>query len=173
MTDIKVFILYVLDRVSYPMDDVAMSRIIADSVPTFSMQYNEALYELVESGHVHAEAFEGTTYYIIEDLGRMVARELYDTLDPELRERSETSAAKYVSLAERGASVRASVTAAGKGRFFVDMEVSDAEGVLFSVRIARNSRSEAERVKDNFEQRPNVVYRSLLFASTGKLDYLS
>lgn len=173
MTDIKVFLLYVLDRVSYPMDDITMSYIIVENAPTFSMQYNEALLDLVESGHVHAEAIEGKTYYIIEDLGRMVARELYDTLDPGLRERSEACAAKYISLAERGGKVTSSITSAENGRYFVDLEVTDAEGLLFSVRIARSSRVEAERVKENLEQRPNVVWRSLLFAATGKLDYLS
>ena len=173
MTDIKVFILYILDRVSYPIDDITMSYIIVENAPTFSMQYNEALLDLVESGHVHAESIEGRTYYIIEDLGRMVARELYDTLDAGLRERSEECAAKYISIAERGGKVVASITAAENGRFFVDLEVTDAEGLLFSVRIARSSRVEAERVKENFEQRPNVVLRSLLFAATGKLNYLS
>ncbi|MBP3606685.1 MAG: DUF4364 family protein [Clostridia bacterium] len=173
MTDIKVFLLYVLDRVSYPMDDITMSYIIVENAPTFSMEYNEALLDLVASGHVHAEEIEGKNYYIIEDLGRMVARELYDTLDPELREKSEACAAKYISIAERGGKVVASVTAAENGRFFVDLEVTDAEGLLFSIRLARPSRAEAEALRENLEQRPNVVWRSLLFAATGKLDYLS
>ena len=77
MTDIKVFLLYVLDRVSFPMDEITMSYIIVDNAPTFSMQYDEALSMLVESGHIHAEQIDGKTYYIINDLGRMVARELY------------------------------------------------------------------------------------------------
>lgn len=173
MTDIKVFLLYILERVAYPMDEVTMSYIILENAPTFSMQYSEAMIELVESGHVHAEQIDGKTYYIINDLGRMVARELYDTLDASLRERSETCAVKYISLAERGGKVRATVTPAEKGRYLVELEVTDAEGELFYVRIARNSRAEAERVKENFEQKPNVVLRSLLFAATGKLDYLA
>ncbi len=173
MTDIKVFLLYILERVNYPMDEAAMSYIIVENAPTFSMQYKEALLELVESGHVYAEEVDTETYYIINDLGRMVARELYDTLDAGLRERSETCAAKYISLSESGAKVRTSIVAAENGRFYVEIEVTDSEGVLFFVRIARSSRSEAERVRDNFEQKPNVVWRSLLFASTGKLDYLA
>ncbi len=173
MTDIKVFLLYILERVSYPMDEITMSYIIVENAPTFSMQYNEAMFELVESGHVHAEQIDGKTYYIINDLGRMVARELYDTLDAGLRERSETCAAKYISLSERGGRVRATVVSSQNGRYFVELEVSDSEGILFFVRLARDSRAEAERVKENFEQKPNVVWRSLLFAATGKLDYLA
>lgn len=173
MTDIKVFLLYVLDRVSFPMDDLTMSYIMVEHAPTFSMEYDEALVSLVESGHIHAERADGKTYYIINDLGRMVARELYDTLDPALRERSEACAAKYISLAERGGHVRSVIVPAENGRFFVELEVTDSEGVLFFIRIARESRAEAERVRENFEQRPNVVWRSLLFAATGKLDYLS
>ena len=125
MTDIKVFLLYVLDRVSFPMDEITMSYIIVDNAPTFSMEYDEALAMLVESGHIHAEDVEGKTYYIINDLGRMVARELYDTLDPALRERSEACAAKYISLAERGGRVSAAVVPAENGRFFVELEVTD------------------------------------------------
>jgi hypothetical protein len=173
MTDIKVFLLYVLDRVSFPMDEITMSYIIVDNAPTFSMQYDEALRMLVESGHIHAEEIDGKTYYIINDLGRMVARELYDTLDSALRERSEACAAKYISLAERGGKVSSAIVPAENGRYFVELEVTDSEGVLFFIRIARESRIEAERVRENFEQRPNVVWRSLLFAATGQLDYLS
>ena len=131
MTDIKVFLLYILDRVSFPMDEITMSYIIVDNAPTFSMQYDEALSMLVESGHIHAEEIEGKTYYIINDLGRMVARELYDTLDPALRERSESCAAKYISLAERGGRVTSRIVPAENGRYFVELEVTDSEGELF------------------------------------------
>ncbi len=173
MTDIKVFLLYILERVNYPMDERAMSYIILENAPTFSIEYKEALLELVESEHIYAEEVDDEVYYIINDLGRMVARELYDTLDVGLRERSEACAAKYISLSEVGAKVKTAVVAAENGRFYVEIEVTDPEGVLFSARVSRSSREEAERVKENYEQKPNVVWRSLLFASTGKLDYLA
>jgi hypothetical protein len=36
-----------------------------------------------------------------------------------------------------------------------------------------NSKAEAEQIKNNYEQKPDGVYRGVLFSATGRIEYLS
>ena len=103
----------------------------------------------------------------------MVARELYDSLDPEFREKSIKCAAKYMSLAKRGAKIDSSITETEGGQFKVKIKLSDSEGEIFDLSISLSSRVEAEKIRGNFVSRPDAVYRGILFSLTGRLEFIS
>ena len=103
----------------------------------------------------------------------MVASELYDTLDKEFRERSIRCAIKHISLSESGAKVKSYITETENHRFKVTLEAHDSRGEIMSTSIVVSSRAEAIKVKKNFDNKPDAVYRGVLFALTGRLEYIS
>ena len=173
VTDIKVFLLFLLDNISYPVDQTTVMSIVAENTDDIALDYEQCLGELTDSGHLLFDEAAGEKYYMISDKGRMVAAELYDSLDKGFRERSLRSAIKHLSLSKNGASIKAYVTEAPAKRFRVTMEAHDRYGELMSASITVNSRQEAEMIKKNFEQKPDGVYRGILFSATGRLEYLS
>ena len=110
---------------------------------------------------------------MISDSGRMVANELFDSLDKDFREKSLKSATKHLSLSKRGAKIRSSITEKDGGGYIVNMCLSDASGEMLNASIAVSSRAEAEKIRSNFEVRPDSVYRGILFSATGRIDYIS
>jgi hypothetical protein len=110
---------------------------------------------------------------MISDKGRMVAHELYHTLDKSFRERSLRAAIRHISLVNGGARINSYITETESKRYRVTMEAFDKYGEVMSTSLTVNSRAEAEIMKNNFDTKPDGVYRGVLFAATGKLEYIA
>ncbi len=173
MTDIKVFLLFLLDRIEYPIDHTTLIDIVAKNTDEIIIDYDECLRDLSDSEHIISDEVDGEHYYMISDTGRMVSAELYDSLDKEFLERSMIHAARYVSLSKTGLTTTASITETSKKRYKVNMRARRGSEEYLNVTLTVNSRTEAEKMKENFESRPDSVYRGILFAATGRLEFLS
>ena len=173
ITDLKVFLLFLLDNIRYPIDNDTITSIVAENTDEISLDYQQCLAELVDSEHLLFDEIEGVRYYMISDKGRAVAVELYDNLDAGFRERSLRSAIKYLSLSKSGASINSFVEKTETGRYKVTLEAFDSYGELMKTCLTVNSQAEAEQIKHNFESKPDGVYRGVLFSATGKIEYLS
>ena len=173
VTDIKVFLLFLLEHIRYPIDRTTLINIVSENTDEIIIDYDGCLTELADSGHIwEDEDTDGEKYFGITDSGTMVATELFDSLDSDFREKSLKSAIKHMSLSKRGAKATTSITEAEGGRYRVTLELSDQTGIIMSTTFVVFARSEAEKIRDNFTQRPEDVYRGILLSSTGRLEYL-
>lgn len=173
ITDLKVFILFLLDNIKYPIAESTIMNIVQDNVDDISFDYEDCLNELVKSEHLLFDEYEGIKYYMISDKGRMVSTELYDTLDAGFRERSLRTAIRYISFENTGASIKARIEDGDGGRHKITLEVRDRFGEVMKTSLTVNSLDEAEAIKANFEAKPSAVYRGILFAATGKIEFLT
>lgn len=171
-SDIKVFILYILDNIVYPLEYEVIMSIIEENTDDISFDYGECLVALVSSGHLEEYEEGGVHYYAISDKGRMVAAQLYDTIDKEFRERSLKAAIRYISFADSGKRINSYITETEAKRYRVTMEAYDRFGEVMSVSVTVNSYAEAENIKSAYEAKPEGVYRGVLFSVTGKIDYM-
>ena len=172
-TDIKVFLLFLLDNIARPIDHTTLMKIVEENTDEIAFDYPECLNQLVASDHLLFDEYEDEKYYMISDKGRMVASQLYDSLDKNFREKSLRCAIKHISLSDRGASIKAYVTETESKKYKVTMEARDRFGEVMSVSVTVNSKSEAETIKRNYEMKPDGVYRGVLFSVTGRLEFIS
>ncbi len=172
-TDMKVFLLFLLDNIGYPLEHSTLISIVQENTDEISLDYDECLRQLVVSEHLLYDEVGDERYYMISDKGRLVASELYDSLDKTFRERSLRVAIKHISLSKSGAGINAYITETDSKRFKVTLEAFDKYGEIMSTSITVNSRNEAETIKRNYEAKPDGVYRGVLFSVTGKLEYIS
>ncbi len=173
ITDLKVFLLFILDNIRYPVEHSTVLNIIADNTDDYSLDYEQCLLELVTSGHILFDEFDGEKYYMIAEKGRLVSSELYENIDQGLRERSLRSANKYISLAGNGVKISANIELTQNKRYKVTLNSSDNEGEVLTLSVVVSTREEAELIKKNFESKPSSIYRGILFSLTGKLEFFS
>ena len=173
MADIKVFLLFLLDNIRYPIDHTSLIGLVSENTDEIILDYDECLRELADSGHIYMDEVDGERYYLISESGTSVATELYDTLDKDFREKSMKYAAKYLSLSRGSAKIESYIEHTETGRYIVTMKASDKRGQLLSVSITVNSRADAEKMKSNFESKPDGLYKGVLFSATGSFDFLS
>ena len=140
-TDIKVFLLFLLDRIGYPIDHTSLIGLVSENTDEIIFDYDECLRELSDSEHILFDEIAGEKYYMISDTGRVIASELYDGLDKDFREQSLRSAAKYVSLSKSGARIRATVTETENKRYKVTMTASDEREEYMNVSITVKSKN--------------------------------
>ena len=173
ITDLKVFLLFLLDNIRYPIDTDTIMTIVSENTDEITLDYEQCLGELFDSGHLLFDEVDGVKYYMISDKGREVAAELYDSLDRNLREQSLKSAIKHISLAKRGASIKSYIEVTESKKYRVTMEAYDPYGEIMKTSLVVNSQEEAEQIKRNYEAKPDAVYRGVLFSATGRLEYIS
>ena len=171
--DLKVFLLFLLDNIRYPVEQSTVLAIIEENTDDISLDYEQCLRELADSGHLLFDEIDNEKFYMIADKGREVAAELYDSLDRNLREQSLKSAIKHISLAKRGASIKSYIEVTESKKYRVTMEAYDPYGEIMKTSLVVNSQEEAEQIKRNYEAKPDAVYRGVLFSATGGLEYIS
>ena len=172
-TDIKVFLLFLLDRIGGPIDRTTLMEIVEENTDEISLDYGECLRQLAESEHVYFDSVMNEEYYMVSEKGRMVASELYDSLDPAFRERSLRSAIRHISVADSAMKVSSSVTKTEEARYKVSLGLTDRFGEVMNVSVTVSSLAEATAIKEAYEAKPDGVYKGVMFSLTGKFDYIS
>ena len=170
-TQIKIFILFLLDELRYPLDDSTISRIVQENGYVGMFDFQECFSELQEQGHVSEYEDGGVKYYTISETGHIVASELQDEIMESIREKSAKSASRLLSLHKRNARVECTVKEAD-GRFCVTATVTERGRETYRVEIAVNSAAEADRMKKHFLDKPDEVCRGLMAVMSGEVDYL-
>ena len=174
MTDVKVFILFLLDNMrGDPVDETTMMRIIAENTDKIVTDYAEAFAALTDAGHLYADTVDGETYYMISETGHTVAAELYSRLDPAFLERGLRYAHKFLSLSRSGAKTFSSVEQTEDRRFRAVIGAERDGEEVFRASFLFSSRAEADLARARFEAQPDDVYRAILVAATGKMDFFS
>ena len=173
VTDIKIFILFLLDRIRYPIDKSTLVEIIFENTDSISFDYDACLAELERDGLVYFDEDEDDKYYMISEKGRAISAELYENLDGAFRERSIKSVAKHLSLSARGVEISATVARLGDKRYSVTLMAKDKQGEIMNLSVTVASLAEAEEIRRNYEINPGGVYRGVLFSATSRLDFIS
>ena len=171
-TDIKIFILFLLDAINYPLDYGTIHDIIAETGLVRTFDFTECFSELTEFGHIYADTVKGETYYMISDTGRRVAAELQSELHESIRERSTKCAMRLLSLKKRGAHVETDIEPGADGHAMLHLRITERQGTLLEISLSVASESEAERMRACFVNRPEQVYRAIQAVLNGKIDYL-
>ncbi len=181
---IKVFILYLLDKIGYPLEYTDVATIIIRDGLVDYFDFVEHFHRLLEAGHIRrvpkdeAEAAEEAAahsencMFEVTDSGRTIARGLADDLlMTAVREKSYISAMRHLSLEKRKAVVTQSGEQQGTGYLF-HCSIKDMDGPALNLSIRADSYNQLNRMRQNFEERPDVVYRGIIALVTGNVNYL-
>ena len=169
--DIKIFILFLLDELRYPLSESVISDIVWENGYVGQFDFKECFSELVERGHITEDKTEGESKYLISPLGHMVASELQGSLHSYIRNQTRISALRRLSLYRRGAETKCTVTPTDDGRYLVRCEITEKGAILFDTTVAVLSKEEAEEIKKHFSEAPEEVCRGMLAVLTGKVAY--
>ena len=192
--EIKIFILYLLDKIGYPLDYPSIGSIMMqDGIVNF-FDFAQCFFALVDAGHIREiitdkneraegdEALEfddeeteyeptSTVLYEVTDTGRHVARVLSDSLMVSVREKSYRSALRHLSFERQGAYVDHSYRPDGDG-FLVTCSIKDHNGVVMDLTVRADSEYQLRRMLNNYSERPEVVFRGVVALLSGDVNYL-
>ena len=171
-TDIKLFILFLLNEINYPLDYSTLVEVMAENGYVGSFDFAETFSKLCEDGHIRELVDGNVKTYQISDTGRLVASELQDHILLSIREKSRKSAVRLLSLRRRGATPSASYEKRDDGKYVVTCTLLEGGNILMQTVVAVSTENEAERIRARFYQNAETVLRGVLSVVCGELDYL-
>lgn len=169
--DIKIFILFLLDSIGYPLSYDDVSEICVNDNFISYFDFAECFAELLQLNQI-IETKEGETeLFSVSPLGHNVAENLQDKIFAPIRERAFRSALRILSFKRRAAEVGCTITERDGG-YVVDCCVKENKAVLMSISLYVDSLERAERMKANFFERPEVIFKGLSALLACEVDYL-
>ena len=171
--DVKIFILYLLDQVAYPLDFASIIDIVLQDNMVGYFDFAECFAELIESKNIEEiKADGGATLYAITEQGKQVARELQSDILPYIREKSFRSAVRYLDFQKKGWVPKCSYVERSDGKFEFTCKILEHKKDIVCVTMVLDSRNMLDRMLYNFRENPETVFKGLMSVLTGEINYL-
>ncbi len=187
--DIKIFILYLLKNMKYPLDFNTISDIVVQDEFVSYFDFAECFAELLDLGTIEqirvgdeiiTEASIGQNgrpekknelYRITED-GQRVVEQLHSSLLGMIKEKSLKSAMRLLSFKSRGSDVRCNFSERAEGGFDLHCEVIENHGTILEINLVVETKQQLDAMMYNFNERPEIIYRGVVSLLTGDINYL-
>ncbi|MBP3377381.1 MAG: DUF4364 family protein [Clostridia bacterium] len=172
--DIKVFILYLMDRMGYSLEyDDITAIIIQDDIVNY-FDFAQCFAELEDAGHVEkieSDDGEERTKYAVTKTGRAVAEGLNSIISRVIKDKGYRSALRHMNLAKRGAVIDQTVRLEGDGVMFKGT-IKDPKGLQLEVSLRTDNEHQLKLMQSVFADRPEVILRGITALLTGDLDFV-
>lgn len=172
MRNVKIFVLYLLENINYPLDFSTINDIVMQTDYVMYLDFAEGFHEMVDMHLIDKFEEDGKELYLITDRGRVVARELKSDLLASVLDKALTQALRYLDFKKRKIVARCTVEKTGDGRYQVTCSFTEKGLPIFSQSLVVDTENRAERMRNNFYERPEAIYRGVVALMAGNVNYL-
>jgi len=169
MLDVKVLILFVASRSSYPM---TMQEIYELCYQDDCLSYFDvctAIPEMVKSGHLQQVDEER---YQITEKGRQDGELTADSIAFTVKQRAENAVARFNRQLRRSSFVKTQMFPRENGDYSVVMSLDDETGNLMTLELMAPNQRQAVRLSRLFEKKAEDVYNLAMMALLDEEDSL-
>lgn len=154
MLDVKVLILFVMSRVSYPADSQQIYELCYQDDCLSYFDVCTAIPEMVKSGHL--QETEGG--YVITEKGKADGALTEDSIAYTVRQRAENAVSRFNRQIRRSSFVKTQIIPRERGDFSVIMSLDDELGNLMTLELMAPDQRQAVRLAKLFENKAEFVY---------------
>ena len=155
MLDVKVLILFVMSRVSYPVNMQEVYELCYQDDCLSYFDVCTALPQMVESGHLSQDE-EGK--YLVTEKGKADGALTEDSIAFTVRQRAENAVAKFNRQMRRSSFVKTQVVPRETGDFSVIMALDDEVRNLMTLELVAPNQRQAVRLGKLFEKKAEIIY---------------
>ena len=155
MMDVKVLILFVTARSSYPMTVQEIYELCYQDECLSYFDVCTAIPQMVESGHLRILEEEK---YEITEKGRETEAQTEDSIAYSVKTRAENAVARFNRQLRRSSFVKTQILPRDNGEFSVIMALDDEMGNLMTLELAAPNTRQAVRLGKLFEKKAEQIY---------------
>ena len=155
MMDVKVLILFVASRASYPLTTQEIYELCYQDDCLSYFDVCTAVPEMVESGHM--EKVEDDRYQITEK-GRQDGAVTEDSVAFTVRQRAENAVEKFNRQLRRSSFVKTQIIPRENGECSVVMSLDDEMSNLMTLELVAPNQRQAVRLSKLFEKKAELIY---------------
>ena len=174
MKNVKIFVLYLMENVGTPLSFVTLNDIVRQTDYIIYLDFAEAFHKVLDDDLIAEAGVEedGDVLYEITDRGRVVAQSLHSDILSSILDMSLAAALRYLNFKKRGIECHCRTERREDGRFDFYCELLERGEVIFSTSLVVDSADRAARLKENFYDRPEVIYRGVYALLAGNMNFL-
>ena len=155
MMDVKVLILYVAARSSYPMTAEEIYELCYQDECLSYFDVCTAIPEMVKSGHL--ECLEDGRYQITEK-GRQDGKTTEDSIAYTVKQRAENAVEKFNRQLRRSSFVKTQLIPRESGDYSVLMSLDDEAGNLMTLELMAPDERQATRLAKMYQKKAESLY---------------
>ena len=159
MMDVKVLILYVAARSSYPMTSQEIYELCYQDDCLSYFDVCTAIPEMVSSGHLRLVEEEK---YEITEKGRQDGELTADSIAFTVKQKAEDAVSRFNRQIRRQSFVKTQVIARDGGDYSVVMSLDDEMGNLMTLELLAPNQRQAVRLGKLFEEKAEHVYNTTM-----------
>lgn len=159
MMDVKVLILFVAARASYPMTNQELYELCYQDECLSYFDVCTAIPEMVRSGHL--KEVEGDRYEITEK-GRSDGALTEDSIAFTVKQRAENAVARYNRQLRRSSFVKTQIIPREGADHSVIMVLDDEVGNLMTLELLAPDQRQAVRLGKFFEKKAETIYSLIM-----------
>ena len=154
MLDVKVLILFVMARVSYPVTTGEIYELCYQDDCLSYFDVCTAIPEMVKSGHLK----EDGERYVITEKGKADGSLTEDSIAFTVKQRADNAVARFNRQIRRSSFVKTQIIPRDSGDFSVIMALDDEFGNLMTLELLAPNQRQAVRLGKLFEKKAEAVY---------------
>jgi len=170
--NVKIFVLYLMENINYPLDFVTINDIVMQTDYVMYLDFAEAFNEMLDSDLIYESEIDGEKMYWVTEKGRCIARELKSDILTSILDRSLAAAFRYLDFKKRGIVAKCTIQKTDDDRYQVTCTFTENKILIFSQSLTVDTLDRAERMKNNFYERPEVIYRGVHALMAGNVNYI-
>lgn len=155
MMDVKVLVLFVMAKVSYPVNMQEIYELCYQDECLSYFDVCTAVPEMVKSGHL--KELEGDNY-AITDKGRADGSLTEDSIAFTVKQKAENAVDRFNRQIRRKSFVKTQIIPRESGDFSVMMSLDDEVGNLMTLELVAPDQRQAVRLAKLFENKAENVY---------------
>lgn len=172
-TQAKIFILYILGNIGEAVEFTTLNdMVLQDGLVTY-FDFAAAFSDLLDKKQVDAmgETAEGEPLYTITEEGKSVLDTYQHEFSPAVRDRAVRHAMRVLAFKREGVRQSSSITQTGTG-WTLTCSIADQQKELFRTSVFLSDRAYAEQLRDNFDDRADIIYRGVLSLLSGDVNFI-
>lgn len=168
--EIKVFILFLLKNVNEPLPFSTINDIVIQDGFVTYYDFAICFAELLEAKQIN-EIKGNEIKYVISDDGRLAIESYEDSIYASVREKALRSAMRLLASNRDGSRIISRIEPNGEGYDFIG-EISNKTRTLYYTKVYVAELDYAKRLKENFEERAEIIYKGSLSLLSGDINFI-
>lgn len=172
INNVKIFVLYLMKNVNYPLDFFTINDIVMQTDYVMYLDFAVAFNSLLDANLIEKIDEDGEEKYRVTPNGEVVANELKSDILSSILDKSLAAALRYLDFKKRGVTLNFDIEETEDGKYKIETSFVEGGKQMFSQMIIVDSLDRAKRMKQNFYERPEALYRGVLALLSGNVNYI-
>lgn len=158
----KLIILYMLNKVDFPLTNSQISEFILDEGYTTYFKLQQALSELTESGFIREESTHSRTFYHLTEEGSETLHFFKSDISPAIQYDIDTFLKEKKYELKNEVSVKSDYYRNTNREYSVHCQVLEQGVPLIDLTVTAPTESEAETIANNWQQKNEEIYAAIM-----------